>query len=84
MTEQARDERGRFAAGGNSGEAAARTAGAYPVKAHMGQHSLASHTGKLLQAGAATANPAQGRPVRNVVAERVAILKGVDARHRNR
>jgi hypothetical protein len=84
MSNQARDSNGRFASGGHGAEAGARDAGRFPVAAHNGQQSVAARTGKLLQAGAATANPAQGRPLRTATAERVAILRGVDQRHRNR
>lgn len=57
---QARDGNGRFAAGGHGAEAGTRDSGRFPVTAHAGQQSLATRTGKLLQAGTATANPAQG------------------------
>ena len=44
-TEQSRDDRGRFASGGNAGEQQARAAGRFPVGPHDGQRSMASHPG---------------------------------------
>lgn len=78
---QARDDRGRFAGGGHGAEAGARDAGRYSVTAHQGQASVAARTGRLLQAGQPTPNPAAGRSVRNVVAERTAMRQATDERH---
>lgn len=45
MTDQARDPNGKFAAGGHTGEQAARQAGRYAVSLHT-QRSVGTGTGK--------------------------------------
>lgn len=75
---QARDERGRFASGGHTGEAQTRDAGRFPVESHADQKSVASHTGRLLEYGERTPQPT--KRLSRAAQERQAILLGVDAR----
>ncbi len=79
---QARDARGRFAAGGHGAEAATRDAGRFPVEPHNDQKSVASHTGKLLSYGAPTPTPT--KRLSTAAQERQAILRGVDQRYGRR
>lgn len=77
-TNQARDNRGRFASGGQD-EAAHRDAGKYPVTQHTAP-SVGTRTGRAMRGATAHPTPPNNRSVTNTVRERQAILGGIDRR----
>ncbi len=81
MSNQARDERGQFACGGNSGEAAARDNGRNAVTMHA-EPSVGTKTGRLLSFGQPTPNPAKGQGLSTAAAEKISLGKTQDnSRH---